>query len=75
MLNQGLLLLIAGMGTVYVFLSLMVLVMLATGKFFQVNEARFRPQRPAPTPGTATDNSEADVIAVVLAAISAHSRK
>jgi len=75
MLNQGLLLLLAGMGTVFVFLTLMVLVMQATGKYFRTNEARFREAVPAAAPRKAAAEDESELVAAVMAAINAHLRK
>lgn len=75
MLSQGLLLLLAGMGTVYVFLTLMVLVMQATGRYFKVNEARFRDAVPAAAPRKAAGSDETELVATVVAAITAHLRK
>jgi len=75
MLSQGLLLMTAGMGTVFVFLALMVLVMQAVGKFFIINESRFRVAAPAPAARKTADTSETELIAAVIAAVKAHSRK
>ena len=75
MLSQGILLMFAGMGTVYVFLTLMVLVMQAAGRYFKVNEARFRDAVPAAPPRKAAGNDETELVAAVIAAVSAHSRK
>lgn len=75
MLSQGFLLLFAGMGTVFIFLTLMVLVMEAAGKYFIVNEARFRPAEPSVTPRKSVGQNEAEVVATVLAAVTAHLRK
>jgi sodium pump decarboxylase gamma subunit len=73
MLSQGVLLMFAGMGTVYVFLTLMVLVMQATGKFFKANEARFRDAVPAAAPRKAAGNDEGELVAAVIAAVAARS--
>jgi sodium pump decarboxylase gamma subunit len=75
MLSQGILLMIAGMGTVFVFLALMVLVMQAVGKFFIINEARFRVAAPAPAARKTADSSETELIAAIIAAVKAHSSK
>lgn len=75
MLNQGLLLLVAGMGTVFVFLVLMVVVMQVAGKFFVINEARFREAAPEIAPRKAVAGEQTEMIAAVFAAISAHLRK
>ncbi len=75
MLNQGLLLLATGMGTVFVFLVLMVLVMQAVGLFFKANEERFREAAPAAAPRKAAADDENERVAAVVAAINAHLRK
>ncbi len=75
MLSQGILLMVAGVGTVFVFLALMVLVMQAVGKFFILNEARFRTAAPAPAARKTAETSETEIIAAILAAVHAHSRK
>jgi len=75
MLSQGFLLLIVGMGTVYIFLTLMVYVMLAVGKYFIKNESRFRPVVPAAAPRKTTGNNESELIAAAVAAVTAHARK
>ncbi len=75
MLSQGVLLMTAGMGTVFVFLALMVLVMQAVGKFFIINEARFRVAAPTPAARKATDSSETAIIAAIIAAVKSHSNK
>ena len=75
MLSQGVLLMTAGMGTVFVFLVLMVLVMQAVGKFFIVNEARFRVAAPAPAARKTAAASETELIAAIVAAVKTHSRK
>jgi sodium pump decarboxylase gamma subunit len=41
MLAQGILLLVAGMGTVFVFLCIMVLLMMAVGVYFKANADKF----------------------------------
>ncbi len=75
MLSQGLLLMIAGMGTVFVFLALMVLVMQAVGRFFIINEARFRAAPPVAAARKTVDSSETEIIAAIVAAVKAHSSK
>ena len=47
MLGQGLLLMVAGTGTVFVFLCLMVIVMMAVGAYFKANESRYTDPVPA----------------------------
>ncbi len=74
MLGQGVLLMVAGMGTVTIFLVLMVLVMQAVGVYFKTNAARFiEPAQPVPSRKAAGDDNE--VMAVMLAAVTAHLRK
>jgi len=75
MLNQGVLLLIAGISTVFVFLALMVFVMQITGKFFIIYEARFKETVPDTAPRKPVAGEEIEMIAAVLAAINAHLRK
>jgi len=75
MLSQGVLLMTAGMGTVFVFLALMVLVMQAVGKFFIVNEARFRAAPAAAPARKSAGAGETELIAAVIAAVKAHSGK
>ncbi len=75
MLSQGLLLMTAGVGTVFVFLALMVLVMQAVGKFFITNEARFRVAAPAAAARKTANTGETELIAAIIAAVKAHSRK
>lgn len=63
-----------GIGTVFVFLALLVLVMMATGRYFKINEARFREVEPeAKTAQTAGNDLEQ--VAAVMAAITHHLRK
>lgn len=67
-LQQGLLLLIAGMGTVFVFLSLMVLIMQGVGLYFKRNESKYREDGingKSPYPST----DEKVLIAAIVAAI------
>ncbi len=42
MLGQGLLLMVAGTGKVFVFLCLMVVALMALGAYFKANEERYR---------------------------------
>lgn len=73
-ISQGFLLMAAGMGTVGVFLVLMVWVMQAVGLYFKANETRFREHIPATsTQKTVADDS--DMVAAALAAVAAHLRK
>lgn len=74
MLSQGLLLMTAGMGTVFVFLILMVLIVQATGFYFKINEARFRDVIPV-APARQAADTENEVVAVVMAAMTTHLRK
>ena len=75
MIAQGILLMAAGMGTVFVFLVLMVLVMQAAGVYFKANEERFRELVPAAAPRKTETGDGNDVIAAVLAAVTDHLRK
>jgi sodium pump decarboxylase gamma subunit len=74
MLGQGFILMAAGIGTVAVFLSLMVFVMQVSGAYFRANEERYR-EKPVPPPPTRAAGDENEIIAAVLAAVTAHSRK
>jgi Na+-transporting methylmalonyl-CoA/oxaloacetate decarboxylase gamma subunit len=65
MIAQGLLLLVAGTGTVFVFLSLMILVMMAVGKYYKANESRFAEA----LPGTRVSRGARVEMGPVIAAI------
>lgn len=70
MMAEGLILMVAGMGTVVTFLVLMVLVMQATGVFFKRFAHVFEEPEPAPrAKQPAADGLEA--IAVAVAAVAA----
>lgn len=75
MLTQGLILMVAGMGTVLLFLVVMVLVMQAVGVYFKRHAERFAPAPvvAARTARPATDEQE--TLAAVLAAVTAHRRR
>ncbi len=75
MLNQGILLMVTGMGTVFLFLILMVLVMQAIGKYFKLNETRFREAVPTAPERKPADNDETEWVAAAMVAIHAHLRK
>ncbi len=47
MLGQGLLLMVAGTGTVFVFLCIMVVIMMGVGVYFKAHESRYA-QAPPP---------------------------
>ncbi len=66
MLGQGLLLMVAGMGTVCVFLCLMVIAMQAMGAYFKANESRFMEAAPATQP---RKDAKAGNLSAVIAAI------
>ena len=69
MLGQGLMLMFAGIGTVSVFLVLMVLVMLAVGRYYQANESRYAESAVADKgrPQKTGEDSGAIVAAIVAA--------
>lgn len=71
MLMQGLVLMVAGMGTVVVFLSVMVLVMQATGVFFKRYAHVFAAPEPAPRVTQPTMQDGLEAVAVALAAVAA----
>lgn len=75
MLTEGLTLMIAGMGTVIVFLSLMVIVMQATGTFFKKYGDRFREPAAPISRVEQVAGDETDAIAVAVAALKAYLRK
>lgn len=67
---DGLSLMLVGMSTVFAFLTLLVLVMEASARFFEANAHRF--DTPEPVVDTAEDTA---VIAAVLAAAAVHRRR
>lgn len=75
MLTQGITLMIAGMGTVIVFLSLMVSVMQITGAFFKKNADRFREQPKPVSRVERISGDDSDVVAAVVAALTAYLKK
>lgn len=74
-LTQGLTLMVAGMGTVIVFLSLMVTVMQITGAFFKKNAARFHEQPEHVSRVERISGDDSDVIAAAVAALTAYLKK
>jgi sodium pump decarboxylase gamma subunit len=75
-ITQGLTLMLAGMGTVMLFLTLMVSIMQLTGSYFKKNIERFREQ----PVGAANrieriSKDDSDEIAVIVAAITAYINK
>ncbi len=75
MLTQGLTLMVAGMGTVIVFLSLMVSVMQITGAYFKKNAERFREQPESVSRVERISGDDSDVVAAVVAALTAYLKK
>jgi sodium pump decarboxylase gamma subunit len=75
MLTQGITLMVAGMGTVILFLSLMVCVMLLVGAFFQKHADRFREQPEAVSRIRRISSDDSDDIAVAVAAVTAYLKK
>jgi sodium pump decarboxylase gamma subunit len=75
MIAQGLILMLAGMGTVMVFLTIMVSVMQVTGAYFKKNIERFREQPTVANRIERISNDDSDIIAVALAAVAACSNK
>ncbi len=66
---------IAGMGTVIIFLSLMVSVMQVTGAFFKKNADRFREQPGPESRVERISSDDSDVVAAVMAALTAYLKK
>jgi len=75
MLTQGLTLMVAGMGTVIVFLSLMVSVMQITGAYFKKNAERFREQPESVSRVERICGDDSDVVAAVVAALTGDLKK
>jgi oxaloacetate decarboxylase gamma subunit len=72
MISQGFTLMLAGMGTVFVFLTLLVLVMMAMSAFFQKYAHRFKDPEPAGRPkAPAAGGGDDAEIAVAIAAVHA----
>jgi len=66
MLGQGLLLMLAGTGTVFVFLSLMVLVMMFVGAYFKAHESRYL-EAEAAKPARKQDRRDMQAIVAAIA--------
>lgn len=73
MLRQGLLLMVAGTGTVFIFLCLMVIVMMIVGAYFKANEARFR-EEPAESASSAPKEDLASVVAAIAVSLNMKSQ-
>ncbi len=74
MLMQGLVLMVAGMGTVVVFLALMVLVMQVAGVFFKRYAHVFAVPEPTPRVAQPAMADGLEALAVALAAVAARRR-
>ncbi len=72
MLAQGLLLMVAGTGTVFAFLIVMVLVMMAVGKYYKIHEARFLAVE-APRPPRKQNRDDMHSIVAAIAVSLQHS--
>ncbi len=75
MMEQGLILMLAGMSTVVLFLTIMVLVMMGTGSFFIRHAHRFQPQEKPQSRLERLSGDDSDVIAVLIAAVNAYVRR
>ncbi len=75
MLVQGLTLMVAGMGTVILFLALMVLVMQGTGVFFRKYAHLFKEESETESRLERLSVDDTDVIAVVVAAVNAYMKR
>jgi len=75
MITQGLTLMVAGMGTVIFFLTVMVSIMQFTGAYFKKNVDRFREQPKAANRIERISTDDSDVIAVAVAAVTAYINK
>jgi len=64
---------IAGTGTVFVFLCLMVIVMMAVGAYFKANEARYREDSSADSGGTAKSEEMASIVAAIAVSLNMQS--
>jgi sodium pump decarboxylase gamma subunit len=73
--TQGLTLMVAGMGTVIFFLTVMVSVMQLTGAYFKKNVDRFREQPKTDNRVKRVSNDDSEVIAVAIAAVRAYVKK
>ena len=75
MISQGITLMVAGMGTVLLFLSVMVVVMMATGAFFKKYADRFYEKPVADSRTARAPRDDSDAIAVAVAALTAYLKK
>ncbi len=72
MISQGFTLMLAGMGTVFVFLTILVLVMMAMATFFQKHAHLFKDSEPAGRSAKPAASCGDDVeIAVAIASVHA----
>lgn len=69
MLGQGLLLMFSGMGTVFVFLCVMIWIMMSVGVYFKKNEGRFSEDTDpkSASPKVAQESLEGLVAAIAVA--------
>lgn len=74
-LTQGLTLMVAGMGTVVFFLTVMVTIMQITGSYFKKNVDKFREQPKTANRVQRISHDDSDVIAVAVAAVRAYINK
>jgi sodium pump decarboxylase gamma subunit len=72
-LNTGLMLMVAGMGTVYLLLAVLVLAVHGVSRFSRRFE-RAAPVPPAPSQPTGTPAADAELVTVIGAAVAAHRR-
>jgi sodium pump decarboxylase gamma subunit len=75
MLVQGFTLMVAGMGVVILFLSLMVLVMQGSGAFFRKHGERFREPVEAENRMEQISTDDSEAIAVVVASLTAYLKR
>ena len=75
MITQGLTLMVAGIGTVILFLTVMVLIMQVTGAYFKKNSDRFREKPKSSNRIERISTDDSDLIAVAVAAVTAYINK
>lgn len=73
--SQGLTLMVAGMGTVIFFLTVMVTIMQLTGAYFKKNADRFKEEPKTDNRVKRISNDDSEVIAVAIAAIRTYIKK
>ncbi len=71
MLTEGLGLMVTGMGVVFAFLTLLVMTMLASAKFFDRFSDYFQEETPEQKPRTGGPQQSEDVLAEIAVAIAA----